>query len=117
MFAAGNQGDKHPGRSRCTILSPAIGKNVLAVGSTSMGEARLTVTSAVGTPINSTNGFADVNMVSTFSSWGPTLDHRVKPEVVAPGDSVSTLAVVNITTLPLKRLLDFGRSKTSVSRA
>lgn len=102
MFAAGNEGNKHPGRSVCTITSPAIGKNVLAVGSTSLGEARATVTSASGTGIDGENGFANVDMVSAFSSWGFTKDSRIKPEVVAPGDSVSTLSIVNIRTLLIR---------------
>ncbi|CAM9536300.1 unnamed protein product, partial [Laminaria digitata] len=86
IFAAGNEGENI--RSVCTITSPAIGKNVLSVGSTSLGEAHLTVTSAARTQIDETNGFADVDMVSTFSSYGFTQDRRIKPEVVAPGDAI-----------------------------
>lgn len=33
-------------------------------------------------------GEADIDTVSYFSSSGPTLDGRIKPEVVAPGDMV-----------------------------
>lgn len=82
IFAAGNSGDTV--RSTCTIASPAIAKNVLAVGATTSGSTRLSVTE-VAYPDADTSG-ADV--VAYFSSWGPTTDDRIKPEVVAPGDMV-----------------------------
>lgn len=61
----------------CTIGSPAIAKNVLAVGATSAGETRL-----------NSDGIYDIDHVASLSSWGFTKDGRVKPEVVAPGDTV-----------------------------
>lgn len=30
------------------------------------------------------------NMINDFSSWGPTLDMRQKPEISAPGESIDT---------------------------
>ena len=89
IFAAGNDGDIDDGRTVCTIGSPAIGKNALAVGATSSGETRLTTTGADGNTIDGTNGYADVDTVAAFSSYGPTQDGRIKPDVVAPGDAVS----------------------------
>ena len=70
------------------MSSPAIGKNVLAVGATSSGEAHLTSTGADGDVADGTNGYADVDTIAVFSSYGPTQDGRIKPEVVAPGDAV-----------------------------
>ena len=70
--------------------SPAIAKNVLAVGSTSSGETRLTTTTVDGEASGDLNGGADINTVSFFSSYGPTQDGRIKPELVAPGDMVRT---------------------------
>ena len=93
IFAAGNDGDVNDGRSVCTISSPAITKNVLAVGATSSGESRITLTAADGTTFDGTNGFADIDTVASFSSYGPTLDNRIKPEIVAPGDMVSAFAL------------------------
>ncbi|CAN0479172.1 unnamed protein product, partial [Ectocarpus sp. 8 AP-2014] len=49
---------------------PAQGKNVVAVGSSESGG----VTGK------------DMDTVSYFSSKGPTIDGRIKPDVVAPGD-------------------------------
>lgn len=98
----------------CTVLTPALGKNSLAVGSTSSGPSRGTETGTdgriiyerlgltdytpegypwicaypfLGAPSSSTEQ-ADIDTVSWFSSYGPTKDNRIKPDVVAPGDQV-----------------------------
>ncbi|GAB4224481.1 MAG: hypothetical protein Kow0062_26320 [Acidobacteriota bacterium] len=63
VFAAGNNG---PGAA--TVASPATAKNVLAVGATGHG--------------------ASAGSVASFSSWGPTHDGRIKPDVMAPGSGV-----------------------------
>ncbi|CAM9547842.1 unnamed protein product [Ectocarpus sp. 6 AP-2014] len=80
VFAAGNCGDTSTDDliDNCsvldddegTVLSPAQGKNVVAVGSSESGG----VTGK------------DMDTVSYFSSKGPTIDGRIKPDVVAPGD-------------------------------
>ena len=80
VFAAGNCGDATTDDliNRCsvldegegTVLSPAQGKNVVAVGaSESAGVSG-----------------KDLDTVSSFSSKGPTIDGRIKPDVLAPGD-------------------------------
>lgn len=58
-----------------TIADNALGKNVLTVGA---------VTDAV------LNGVRDVSRanVTSFTSWGPTDDGRIKPDIVANGDSL-----------------------------
>lgn len=71
VFAAGNLGDDMTG---CSVSSPALGKNCLAVGTTESGELRFTT---------------DIDQVSDFSSRGLTTDGRVKPDIVAPGHFVS----------------------------
>lgn len=104
LFAAGNDGDIVDGRA-CTINSPGIGKNTLTVGATSSGETRLTSTSADGGVADGTNGYADVDTLAFFSSYGPTRDSRIKPEILAPGDAVSTHVLFKITfTMPDKPL-------------
>lgn len=81
VFAAGNCGDTSVtddlvdncdilDEDEGTVLSPAQAKNVVAVGSSESGG----VTEK------------DVDTVSYFSSKGPTIDGRIKPDVVAPGD-------------------------------
>lgn len=80
IFAAGNDGENQF-EAVCTIGSPAIAKNVLAVGATSAGETRLNF-----------DEIYDIDHVASLSSWGPTKDGRIKPEVVAPGDTVGTAA-------------------------
>lgn len=76
LFAAGNDGGNQF-NTVCTIGSPGIGKNSLAVGATSAGETRL-----------NSDGIYDIDHVASLSSWGFTTDGRIKPEVVAPGDTV-----------------------------
>lgn len=90
IFAAGNDG-WYTDRDVCTTNSPGIAKNVLAIGATSSGETRLTTTSENGKIADGTNGLADISTIAAYSSYGPTQDGRIKPEVVAPGDSVSRL--------------------------
>ncbi|CAB1111148.1 unnamed protein product [Ectocarpus sp. CCAP 1310/34] len=118
IFSAGNDGgyEDIPNREACTVGSPALGKNSLAVGATSSGpfpgtrtgddgnlfyeEVGLTDYSPegypwiclmpyLGTPSASTEP-AGVDTVAYFSSQGPTLDGRIKPDVVAPGDQVAS---------------------------
>eukprot|EP00752_Nemacystus_decipiens_P015150 g13496.t1 len=93
VFAAGNEGWFTDRDGLCTINSPGIAKNVLAVGSTSSGETRLTTTALapdreVGPIYDSGDDLADIDTISAFSSYGPTTDGRIKPEVVAPGDEI-----------------------------
>ncbi|CAM9533797.1 unnamed protein product [Scytosiphon promiscuus] len=88
VFAAGNEGWFTDRDGLCTTNSPGIAKNVLAVGSTSSGETRLTSTSLDGSTYDSDEELGDINTISAFSSYGPTQDGRIKPEVVAPGDEI-----------------------------
>ncbi|CAM9966840.1 unnamed protein product [Scytosiphon promiscuus] len=114
VFSAGNRGGfKDTDREACTIGAPSIGKNILTVGASSSGASRATDTGADGRAIYerfgitdyspegypwicsipelgrpSTLNQADMNTVAFFSSYGPTLDGRIKPDVVAPGDQV-----------------------------
>lgn len=116
VFSAGNSGGLKdiPGRESCTIGSPGLGKNVLTVGATSSGPSRGTDTGADGRLIYDRLGItdyspegypwicllpdiglpsssmeqADIDTLAFFSSYGPTSDFRIKPEVVAPGDQV-----------------------------
>jgi subtilisin family serine protease len=67
VVAAGNDG---PGAQ--TIWSPAVAKNALTVGNVS------------------DNGFLTVGDVTTTSSRGPTGDNRMKPNLVAPGATVTS---------------------------
>ena len=69
VFAAGNARGRRdqngcPSDDYSTIGVPATGKDMITVGA-----------------INS-----DDNSMTVFSSWGPTDDGRLKPEIVAPGD-------------------------------
>lgn len=67
-FAGGNNG----AAGYSTVLSPGIAKTVLAVGATETGHS---------------NG-QSIDYIAYFSSLGPTLDGRIKPDVLAPGFSI-----------------------------
>ena len=71
LFAAGNQGEDGPS----TILSPGMSKNILSVGA-SLNDHR-----AFGEAPSRYNK----NNLAAFSSRGPTIGDRLKPEVCAPG--------------------------------
>lgn len=69
IFAAGNNGP-YP----FTIISPGNAKNALTVGALTSRD--------VFTDLPSSYRMAD------FSSTGPTFDGRIKPDIVAPGESI-----------------------------
>jgi len=97
IFAAGNSGILGFG----TVASPAVAKNVLAVGASSIDIAGLRQREEdglVGTlptsdreengdidPHSSSNAYYRLRNVAEFSSVGPAFDGRVKPDIVAPG--------------------------------
>lgn len=89
VWAAGNSGEDVG--QECTIESEATAKNVLTVGASSSGETRLTGYFEAQTD--------DIDVVASFSSYGPAPDGRIKPDLVAPGDSVSTLALRRTTIM------------------
>jgi len=66
VWAAGNErGYGTCGTSYGTIPPPCPAKNTISVGAT----------------------YAEDDQMTSFSSWGPTDDGRIRPDVVAPGDS------------------------------
>jgi len=77
IFAAGNVG---PGTS--TLDSPGTAKNVLTVGATE-GVRDNGVVDGCG--LSAADNADDM---AAFSSRGPTVDQRVKPDIVAPGTHI-----------------------------
>ena len=80
VFAAGNQGPISP-----SIGAPGTAKNVITVG------AAENVQPFGGTDLCNINdsGADNANDMIGFSSRGPTLDGRAKPDIVAPGTHIS----------------------------
>lgn len=76
IVAAGNSGDK----GSYTISSPSGAKNVLSIGA-SLNDAASFTTTPCPAVLNK-------QTVASFSSIGPTLDGRQKPDIVAPGMAV-----------------------------
>jgi hypothetical protein len=78
-FSAGNAGS-----GTQTIGSPATGKNVLATGASQNIPGTLATTYGL---------YADgPDVMADFSSRGPCEDGRIKPDVVAPGTWIASLA-------------------------
>ncbi|MFO7793226.1 MAG: S8 family serine peptidase [Candidatus Saliniplasma sp.] len=73
VCAAGNQGVLE------RVMTPATGKNVVAVGATET--------------YNPDEGASDPQIIAGYSSRGWTNDNRVKPDVVGPGDSVTSTGI------------------------
>ena len=80
IFANGNAGS-----AAGTVGSPATGKNVLSVGAAENVQA---FGGADGSGVDDT-GANNAGDIISFSSRGPCLDGRKKPEIVAPGTHVS----------------------------
>lgn len=70
FFAAGNSGSQ----GMETVLSPSLSKNSVAVGCTYNGH------------VSSYN----IDYIAPFSSHGPTMEGRIKPDIVAPGYSIQS---------------------------
>ncbi|KAL3673011.1 hypothetical protein V7S43_002308 [Phytophthora oleae] len=78
VVAAGNSGES----GTYTISSPSGAKNVISVGASLNAAASFS-----STPCQSV---LNENTVASFSSIGPTLDGRQKPDLVAPGMSITS---------------------------
>lgn len=74
---------RNDGMSKASIVSPAAAPAVICVGSTSY---RTEITNYKGDHIVNKNGSNGTK--TPFSSTGPTVDNRMKPDVMAPGVNV-----------------------------
>jgi serine protease AprX len=78
VVAAGNDGDS----GTCTVGSPGVAENVITVGA--MADTGV----LAGQSRAELPGFNQAH----FSSRGPTLDNRVKPDISAPGVQITSAA-------------------------
>ena len=100
LFSAGNEGTDHDADGVINlgnIGSPGTAKNVLTVGASERnshtGGYDLWGTGSWGyvypaDPITSDDVSDDMNGLAAFSSRGPVVDGRYKPDVVAPGTNI-----------------------------
>eukprot|EP01032_Pedospumella_encystans_P012778 gene12778-14757_t len=70
IFAAGNSGST----GAYTVNSPALSKNALAVACSNTGHSPS----------------SNIDHIASFSSHGPALDGRIKPDITAPGNYLSS---------------------------
>lgn len=89
-FAAGNNG---PGSGGTTVISPSTAKDCLSVGAcyNQHGPQCTAIPPPLGTLECTPQQTPD--LIAPFSSWGPTSDGRLKPDIVSPGDSVKSCQV------------------------
>jgi uncharacterized repeat protein (TIGR01451 family) len=94
LFAAGNSGADANGNGvidASSLGDPATAKNVLTVGASE--SVRPTFASCTwfacfdyaSSPLGPDGAADDANGLAAFSSRGPTVDGRIKPDLVAPG--------------------------------
>lgn len=101
VFAAGNAGKDRDGNGVIdlgSIGSPALAKNVLAVGASENNEIGRTSANRLNWNYNrfgylagpiAGDSIADhPSGIAAFSSRGPTRDGRIKPDLVAPGTAI-----------------------------
>lgn len=104
LFAAGNQGEDQDGDGRIdsgTISSPGTSKNAITVGASenlvTVGGYQMKLGQAGGSgqpkpwgaePLASDRFSNNPKGLAAFSSRGPTLDQRRKPDLVAPGTNI-----------------------------
>lgn len=102
-FAAGNEGEdrRSTGKvSEGSVTPPGTAKNCITVGATESIRPNFNLTYGEGwpndfpaNPIASDKVATNPEGMAAFSSRGPTQDHRIKPDVVAPGTFIlSTLS-------------------------
>ncbi len=102
VFAAGNSGidaNKDGRIDENSVGTPATAKNALTVGASEnlllvggiqkkVSELRNAINSWGAEPISSSYISDNINGIAMFSSRGPTLDGRIKPDIVAPGTNI-----------------------------
>ena len=100
FFSAGNEGTDANSNGVVDLYSmgsPATAKNSVTVGASENNRPTFTYTWAgawpadfPASPINSDYMADDITGLAAFSSRGPVLDYRYKPDVVAPGTFIAS---------------------------
>lgn len=105
VFAAGNSGadkDKSGRIDGGSLATPGTAKNALTVGAsenvTSTGGVQVPLKKLSAArelwpvePLYSSHPSDNINGLAMFSSRGPTMDGRIKPDLVAPGSNILSL--------------------------
>jgi hypothetical protein len=99
IFSAGNQRIKDCGNNYSTINPPKSAKNIIAIGNINANDYSIT----------------------SSSSWGPTDDGRIKPDIVAPGcrndgvDEDGIISTNNSINLPYFKMCGTSMAAPHVS--
>ena len=101
------------GQNIGTIAAPACFESVIAVGAM---HHRSSVKNLAGQYINQVKMGSQPGTLATISSCGPTLDGRIKPDVVAPGADIIS-AVPVLTDPEMSPLMVYMENKFGVDYA
>ena len=87
IFSAGNSA-----AAPATVGTPGTAKNVIAVGASEGVRA-----TGLAAPCQLDSGADSARDIASFSSRGPTVDGRIKPDVVAPGTNIMSAASTGVS--------------------
>ncbi|KFA46111.1 hypothetical protein S40293_03786 [Stachybotrys chartarum IBT 40293] len=104
VFAAGNDGEE-TSPTNAHIGSTSAAKNIICVGATHSTRPNANF------QYNPDSPPGDPKEVAAFSSRGPTLEGRLKPDVVAPGVAILSAAS---RAVPASRLNAYGPTKDNL---
>ena len=83
MTPSGNYPDLNDGELTHSVMSPGSAPSVICVGSTCYRKSYLNFRQ-----VTKVNDYGENGFWSTYSSVGPTIDGRTKPDVLAPGTNI-----------------------------
>jgi minor extracellular serine protease Vpr len=104
-FSIGGISGASAGNADYTIGEMACSKSAITVGAYA---SKVTYTTIAGAPM-SYNSYVNAHKIVPFSSHGPTIDQRTKPDITAPGLTISSAVNVYDTSYTA-----IGSSKSSV---
>ncbi|UCE64345.1 MAG: S8 family serine peptidase, partial [Nitrospirota bacterium] len=110
LFSAGNDGVDEDGDGVIDLRSmgsPATAKNCITVGASENNRPSGSTPTpgingnwGIGPPFNTDHVSDDATGMAAFSSRGPCLDGRIKPDIVAPGTNIISTRS-SVATMPL----------------
>lgn len=75
------------GNTNTTISDMGAAKSTLLIGSFN---SKISFTDINGTPLSYSSALGGLNRISSYSSKGPYIDGRIKPDIAAPGAGITT---------------------------
>lgn len=108
LWAAGNSGKEQIDKIR-RVGGIASAKNILTVGACFSNHPQTNITSVAKFEAGQPNG--NPNAIPAFSSFGPTKEGRIKPDVLAPGTCIYSARTRGPMSAPADWLPDWDNPK------